>query len=365
MVKRFALACALALGLALSLSAQIIDTQLISATSADCSTASSCAVFNIGSASSLSITVTGTFTATLILEGSADGGVSWVTVQGTNVVDGSATTAPTAGVTVAVSNVGYLKVRVRASAWSSGTAKVVATRGYAHSARVGGGGSGSGGYSNLIQVDANTLAERNATTPQNWFVTQTYTDASNYKQLQVKRTSTGTIWGDVWDIRDSNIVAGSENSTGTGIQVSAKNVTLFDYNNNNYISVTNAGSQVNGTLNFKQADGSYRVSALFTRGGEACWSSTTNGDPMGTANSACFGQSYTDPGVLMFKGTDVGGTSGPTTGTWMAGRTDAKPTCDVTRRGMYWHFFAAAGSTDTVEVCAKDAANAYAWHALY
>ncbi len=43
----------------------------------------------------------------------------------------------------------------------------------------------------------------------------------------------------------------------------------------------------------------------------------------------------------------------------------AKPTCDATSRGTFWMAQGAAGVKDTVEVCAKDAADAYSWRTLY
>lgn len=42
-----------------------------------------------------------------------------------------------------------------------------------------------------------------------------------------------------------------------------------------------------------------------------------------------------------------------------------KPSCTSTERGTLWHDFGAAGVKDTVEICAKDAANTYAWRTLY
>lgn len=43
----------------------------------------------------------------------------------------------------------------------------------------------------------------------------------------------------------------------------------------------------------------------------------------------------------------------------------AKPTCDTTARGTFWAFKGGAGVKDTVEVCAKDAGDAYAWRTIY
>jgi hypothetical protein len=52
-------------------------------------------------------------------------------------------------------------------------------------------------------------------------------------------------------------------------------------------------------------------------------------------------------------------------GQWQVIDEGAKPTCDVDRRGAYWHEFGGAGVKDTVEVCAKDAGDAYAWRTIY
>ena len=43
----------------------------------------------------------------------------------------------------------------------------------------------------------------------------------------------------------------------------------------------------------------------------------------------------------------------------------AKPSCGAGTRGTFWVAQGAAGAKDNVEVCAKDAANAYAWRTIY
>jgi len=43
----------------------------------------------------------------------------------------------------------------------------------------------------------------------------------------------------------------------------------------------------------------------------------------------------------------------------------AKPTCNFANRGTFWVTQGAAGAKDLVQVCAKDAADLYAWRALY
>jgi hypothetical protein len=42
-----------------------------------------------------------------------------------------------------------------------------------------------------------------------------------------------------------------------------------------------------------------------------------------------------------------------------------RPVCDAGMRGTFWYAPGAAGVKDTVDVCAKDAANVYGWRAIY
>lgn len=57
--------------------------------------------------------------------------------------------------------------------------------------------------------------------------------------------------------------------------------------------------------------------------------------------------------------------TGGSLGQWQVIDEGNKPTCAAGYRGAYWHEFGGVGVADTVEVCAKDAANNYAWTALY
>lgn len=128
-MKRLLLALLVVLGVATPAAAQVIGTQYISAASADCSTDGSCATFDAGSNPSIGFTISGTFSATLIFEATTDG-VIWNSVQAVNTATGANGTAGSAA-SFAVQNSGFLKIRVRASAYVSGSAKVVATRGWA------------------------------------------------------------------------------------------------------------------------------------------------------------------------------------------------------------------------------------------
>jgi hypothetical protein len=44
---------------------------------------------------------------------------------------------------------------------------------------------------------------------------------------------------------------------------------------------------------------------------------------------------------------------------------DALPTCASTVRGRLWFVAAATGIKDSLQVCAKDATNTFAWRSLY
>jgi hypothetical protein len=45
--------------------------------------------------------------------------------------------------------------------------------------------------------------------------------------------------------------------------------------------------------------------------------------------------------------------------------TTPQPTCDVNARGTFWSVYGTTGVKDSVQVCAKDAGDAYAWRTIY
>jgi hypothetical protein len=111
-------------------SAQTLGDFYLTATSTDCSTAGSCAAFDPGFMPSTTLTVSGTFSLTITFEATADG-INWSTVQAVNVATGANSTTTTVAGTFSITNSGFLKLRARASAYTSGSAKVTATRGVA------------------------------------------------------------------------------------------------------------------------------------------------------------------------------------------------------------------------------------------
>lgn len=133
---------AIAILLAATAAAQVIDTIQVSAVSTGACNANTCAVFQLGSAGSVTLQTSGTFVGTLTAEATSDG-INWATVDLTDLSSQAATTTVTGAGQYAISNSGLLQVRLRATAWTSGTAIVVGTRGQSTRAVGGGGGAPS------------------------------------------------------------------------------------------------------------------------------------------------------------------------------------------------------------------------------
>lgn len=75
--------------------------------------------------------------------------------------------------------------------------------------------------------------------------------------------------------------------------------------------------------------------------------------------------------VVYFSGTNVGvGVASPgqtleVNGGVRLNTTATKPTCDSSQRGTFWVTQSGAGVQDSVQVCAKAAADTYAWRTIY
>lgn len=94
-----------------------------------CSVANTCAVFGgVAPSVSVAFTISGTFTGTLTFEASGDGG-SFFSVLAMNSATGANVTTTTATGLFSLPNPGYVAIRARATAWTSGTALVSLTRG--------------------------------------------------------------------------------------------------------------------------------------------------------------------------------------------------------------------------------------------
>jgi len=79
------------------------------------------------------------------------------------------------------------------------------------------------------------------------------------------------------------------------------------------------------------------------------------GDPAGGSKSIAF----------ILSGTLVGKyKSDGTVGALMLEDTGTKPTCDATHRGWVWMDKSGAATADTLEICAKNSSDTYAWYAM-
>jgi len=136
--------------------AQAQQAQTISAAGADCTTTQACAVYNIGSnAATATINIAGNAGANTlqfeICSGSqptpcAANGSDWVAVNAFPPNSSTAVTSTTSTGTWSINVAGYVQVRVRCSAFVSGTAKVSANLSNAvAAATLIGGGGGAGG----------------------------------------------------------------------------------------------------------------------------------------------------------------------------------------------------------------------------
>jgi hypothetical protein len=135
--RRVALAVAAWLLLVSPARAQIMpptgQTITVIDSGAACSVARACATWSIGSAPTVALQVTGTFTGTLTFEGSADN-LTWFTIALVNLATGGlATTTATTGQFTLV-NTGIVGLRARATAAVTGGANLTLTRGTAMSA---------------------------------------------------------------------------------------------------------------------------------------------------------------------------------------------------------------------------------------
>jgi hypothetical protein len=130
---------------AIPVAAQVIDTQNITAQDAgNCATANACANFPLNSNPTVTLQISGTFSATLAFETTSDG-ITWVTTLFTNIGDGNQVASTTAAGQFALGNTGVLRMRVRATTYASGVIRVVATGGRLSGSGLGGGGGGGGG----------------------------------------------------------------------------------------------------------------------------------------------------------------------------------------------------------------------------
>lgn len=126
--------------LALVLAASPVGAQMLgvnpqNVTAGDSGTAcvtvpGACASFPVNISTSVAFDIGGTFSGTLTFEATTNGG-NWRSILVTNAATGAKASTTTAAGSFAVPNAGFVGVRVRMTSYSSGTAIVTATQGYA------------------------------------------------------------------------------------------------------------------------------------------------------------------------------------------------------------------------------------------
>lgn len=111
--------------------AQTLGRSTISSASSTCTeTATACVRVGLSSVPSVGVQVVGAGTYTLQIEMSADGGTTWVQPGAVDVSDYSRDTSISAPGVWLIANAGFTHLRVRASAYTSGTPVVSVTRGF-------------------------------------------------------------------------------------------------------------------------------------------------------------------------------------------------------------------------------------------
>lgn len=117
----------------------------LTAASASCvQNTTACLILGVtsGATGSAVVSLTGTWSATAQFETSADNGVNWVAIAGTPVIGGTAVTSSTANGTWGFNVSGLTHIRVRVSAFTSGTVAVTINGSTAAASSRSGGASG-------------------------------------------------------------------------------------------------------------------------------------------------------------------------------------------------------------------------------
>lgn len=132
-MKQFLLALAVALCACAPAEAQIVgapqNITVVDSGTACVTAPTACAIYALDNQTGgVTFSVSGTWTGTLTFEGTNNDG-SWTSLLATNVASGAQATTTTANGLFTVTNVGVIKVRLRATAAITGTANITAAKG--------------------------------------------------------------------------------------------------------------------------------------------------------------------------------------------------------------------------------------------
>jgi hypothetical protein len=137
-----------------------------------------------------------------------------------------------------------------------------------------------------------------------------------------------------------------------------------------HLIVDNLAGMGGGTLNLETASGQNSTLVLNDPVSGGAYGSIQIKKTTGTAVNIA-GGSLAGPTYFNVPGDSVGiGTAAPNAKLEVNGgirlnTTTSQPSCASTTDGLFWVVQGASGVKDTVQVCAKDASNSYAWRTLY
>ncbi len=188
---------------------------------AACSVAAACATFVLPAGQNVNFSVSGTFTGTLTFEVTGDGS-NWFSQQATKGSSAVAGTTTTSTGNYSVPH--FLAARVRATAWTSGTATVVASiasAGVSAGSSGGGGGGGAVTAADGALVTEGTTTDAKATQTDGTSVTaiSLLKEISFMEQTPASRAVTGTFWQETQPVSGTvNIGNGSNTVTDASTQ---------------------------------------------------------------------------------------------------------------------------------------------------
>lgn len=396
--------------------AQLQGPTTISALDAGaCATANACATF-IGQGNVIAIDVSGTFVGTLTFEATIDD-VNWRAVSAQRHADYAWVTTTTTAGSFSVANAGFIRVRLRATAWTSGSAVVIAARGFvqARASSFGGGGvvAPAGMPIAIAMAEPSTLAatpsqlgtdlaagvytitvtaidQVGGQTDDPAAITCTVTAGGTGRCAITWTAVPGAVSYRAWtSLVDAGIPTRYFSSTPTSYNLdtltgatvaslptaNSAHAVYFSGTAKNWLaqplvlvdgtaadpSLTFLGDT---TLGFRRA-GTGRIDVVY--GGDT-WLHFDAGGGVLTFVSTVATIAWFEGGTYATQlGRGAAGivSGGPYNTTIQIGDPGAKPACDAARRGTFWHDRGAAGVKDTVEICAKDDADAYAWRVIY
>jgi hypothetical protein len=323
---------------------------------------SGCQVTNTHGKGSISIQIVGTFSGTLTFEQSNDGGTTYVTLSVTPYNSSTAVTTTTAAGLWTANLAGVDKVRVRFSSYSSGTANVYIGTTVA-SLGSGGGGLTSVAEANLSFTDVTTA---NATSSLHGLLPKLSGNAydfflgdGTYGRTVARGTLTSATspwtFTQTWNNAAVSFQGLVVNITNTAALTSSRS-----------FSVQSAGVDVFSVRSdgFTSA-GFLSVGATSTLSGDV---QVGNGSHLGFSDGSDYGAAIMrvsgGSGGLKVANASTGYQEMQAQDFKLVPNGVSQPSCVSGIRGTIWYTSSAGGAADKIEICAKAAADTYAWRSM-